>query len=131
MKIFILFILVFAVACGENQKANNSNLANSVNTTNSDPTAQIEASVKEYFSKPQPSAYTNTVYPPAKVFGVTIDQKIEEVYVVGADIQKSDGKRTTQQVIVRKYTGNGQTYWKTEPYNYMYLESLKENKELK
>lgn len=79
---------------------------------------EIETVVRAYYSKPRASDQTNSEsLPPYKVFGVTLQKKNESFYVVGADIETPEGKRFVQQVICRKFSGDGKEYWQAESFS--------------
>lgn len=120
MRIIICFLsLVLFCGCQTSQIQTNS-----AQTDNF--LLGIETSVKEYYSKERPSEHVGDPQkPPYKVFGISINQKFEDIYVIGADVEKPDGQRFTETVIARKFTTDGKIYFKTQPYNQRLIDSLK------
>ncbi len=121
MKIFsgfFLLLVVFLFACTPKEEIAQIN-------AQTDPTAEIEQAVKDFLSKPQQSPFDTTkTFPPRKVLGITLHKQTDTFYIVGAD-SEIEGKRETFEVFCRKYTSDGKSYWKAEPYDFRMTEILR------
>ena len=108
MKFLILFAFLF-IGCSQN----------AVQVTNApvqNEPAEIENAVKEYFQREDAAS---------KVLGVTLHKQTDTFYIVGADTELSNGKRTVQQAICRKFFTDGKSYWLAESFTPKKAEKLK------
>lgn len=84
--------------------------------TEDEPRAEIERAVRTYFA----GTYVS------KINGLTLHRQSATYYLVGADVEARDGKRTTEQVIARRFSSvSGESYWLAESYNANLVEGLK------
>jgi hypothetical protein len=125
MKLYIsiILILVCFAACSKNTESDRLPLP-----ANTPPVTEIEAAVKDFYSKTRLALDSKNgnepFYPPYKVYGVSLERKNDEFYVVSTDVEKPDGTRAIEQTICRKFVSDGKSYWKAEEYNQRLIKRL-------